>query len=46
MQAYEVDVIQFSPTALREGMLDFMVRNQHTLDIMSAAHLPPLRERD
>ena len=46
MQAYEVDVIRLSPTALREGMLDFMVRNQHTLDIMSAAHLPPLRERD
>ena len=43
LQAYEVEAIQFSATALREGMLDFMVRNQRTLDIAAAADLPGLK---
>lgn len=43
MQAYEVETIRFSATALREGMLDFMVRNQRTLQIAQAADLPGLR---
>lgn len=43
MQAYEVEKIRFSATALREGMLDFMVRNQRTLNITQEADLPGLR---
>ena len=31
MEAYNVPIVRFSATALREGMLDFMVKNEKTL---------------
>lgn len=40
MQSYAVDSISFSATALREGMLDFMVKNKKTLAIMQDSQLP------
>lgn len=46
MQAYDIEKIKFSTTALREGMLDFMMRNDRALDIMASAGMPTLRERE
>lgn len=40
MEAYEVPVLNFSATALREGMLDFLVKNEKTLDAMTESDLP------
>ena len=40
MESYDVDEIQFSTTALREGMLDFMVKNDKTMDAMRESDLP------
>lgn len=40
MEAYDVPEIRFSPTALREGMLDFMVKNEKTLQAMTHSNLP------
>lgn len=40
MEAYQVDKLRFSATALREGMLDFMVKNEKTLDAMTRSNLP------
>lgn len=40
MRAYSVERIKFSATALREGMLDFMVKNKKTLAIMQNSKLP------
>ncbi len=40
MEAYEVSVLQFSATALREGMLDFLVKNGKTLKVMETSDLP------
>jgi len=40
MQSYTVECINFSPVALREGMLDFMVKNKNTLAIMQNSHFP------
>lgn len=40
MESYSVDCINFSATALREGMLDFMVKNKKTLAIMQNSELP------
>lgn len=40
MTAYSVERINFSATALREGMLDFMVKNKKTLAIMQQSKLP------
>lgn len=40
MQCYAVDSISFSATSLREGMLDFMVKNKKTLAIMKNSQLP------
>ena len=40
MEAYRVSSVQFSATALREGMLDFMVRNEKTFDAMAQSDLP------
>ncbi len=40
MEAYGVDCINFSATALREGMLDFMVKNEKTIGAMSRTELP------
>jgi len=39
MQSYAVDRINFSATALREGMLDFMVKNKKTLVVMQNSQL-------
>ena len=46
MQAYSVDCINFSATALREGMLDFMVKNKKTLGIMQNSALPDVSLTD
>lgn len=40
MQSYSVGSIKFSATALREGMLDFMVKNKKTLAVMQNSDLP------
>ena len=42
MTAYKVDQLRFSATALREGMLDFMVKNEKTLDAMTRSNLPDI----
>ncbi len=42
MEAYRVPSVQFSATALREGMLDFMVRNEKTFDAMIRSDLPSI----
>ncbi|MFT6093752.1 MAG: exopolyphosphatase/guanosine-5'-triphosphate,3'-diphosphate pyrophosphatase [Pseudohongiellaceae bacterium] len=40
MESYNIRSINFSPTALREGMLDFMVKNEKTLKSMEKSNLP------
>lgn len=40
MEVFDIEVLNFSATALREGMLDFLVRNKKTMPIMRASHLP------
>ena len=46
MQSYTVGRINFSATALREGMLDFMVKNKKTLMIMQNSQLPDVSLSD
>ena len=46
MQSYTVERINFSATALREGMLDFMVKNKKTLAIMQNSRLPDVSLTD
>lgn len=46
MRAYSVDRIKFSATALREGMLDFMVKNKKTLAVMQNSKLPDVSLTD
>ena len=43
MESYEIETINFSATALREGMLDFMVKNKKTLRAMEQSDLPAVR---
>ncbi len=40
MRVYGVETLHFSATALREGMLDFLVRNEKTMPIMRQSPLP------
>ncbi len=40
MESYQVETINFSATALREGMLDFMVKNEKTIQAMESSDLP------
>ena len=40
MESYKVETINFSATALREGMLDFMVKNEKTLRALESSQLP------
>ncbi len=40
MQAYSLGSVSFSASALREGMLDFMVRNKKTFAAMQSSNLP------
>lgn len=40
MQAFECESIIFSPSALREGMLDFMVHNSKTAENLANDNLP------
>ena len=42
MEAYRVPSVQFSSTALREGMLDFMVRNDKYFDAMTRSDFPSI----
>lgn len=46
MESYGVKKIVFSSTALREGMLDFMVKNEKTLQAMTSSELPDTRQLD
>jgi exopolyphosphatase/guanosine-5'-triphosphate,3'-diphosphate pyrophosphatase len=46
MQAYSIDTITFSATALREGMLEFMMRNQQALRIMDNEEMPRFKTRN
>lgn len=40
MEAYKIETINFSATALREGMLDFMAKNGKTFQAMESSELP------
>ncbi len=40
MKAYGIEKIQFSPAALREGMLDLMLKDGQNLQIMESSDLP------
>ncbi|NQV71432.1 MAG: hypothetical protein HQ498_15520 [Pseudohongiella sp.] len=40
METYSIESINFSATALREGMLDFMVKNKKTIGAMETSGLP------
>lgn len=40
MESHNISSIKFSRTALREGMLDFMVKNEKTLQSMEKSNLP------
>ncbi|MFM1897697.1 MAG: exopolyphosphatase [Pseudomonadota bacterium] len=40
MAAFKCDVIRFSPAALREGMLEFMVKNRQTLKAVKHDAMP------
>jgi len=40
MQAFGVTELHFSATALREGMLDFLVKNKKTVKILESGNLP------
>ena len=40
MKAYGIEKVQFSPAALREGMLDIMLKNGQTPQIMRSSGLP------
>jgi exopolyphosphatase/pppGpp-phosphohydrolase len=40
MESYKIDTMNFSATALREGMLDFMVKNEKPLKAMEESDLP------
>ena len=42
MEAYQVPFVQFRSTALREGMLDFMVQNGKTFDAMTQSDFPSI----
>ncbi|MFK7864900.1 MAG: hypothetical protein AB8B95_11825 [Pseudohongiellaceae bacterium] len=44
MESYSIKSIKYSRTALREGMLDFMVKNQKTLDSMTQSDLPAVSQ--
>lgn len=40
LESYKIQTINFSSTALREGMLDFMARNSKTIQTMERSNLP------
>ena len=40
MQAYDISLLNFSATALREGMLDFLVKNKKTIETLKSGNLP------
>jgi len=44
MRTFQIETLHFSATALREGMLDFLARNQKTLPIMHQSPLPAVNE--
>jgi exopolyphosphatase/pppGpp-phosphohydrolase len=44
MRAYEIEQIQFSPTALREGMLHFMMQKGPDTTALDRASLPQVTQ--
>lgn len=44
MKAYEIEVIQFSPTALREGMLHFMMQKGPDVSQLDRENLPQVTQ--
>lgn len=40
MKVYDIKVITYSPTALREGMLDFLAQNKRTMRMLRDSDLP------
>ena len=46
MKAYSIEKITFSSTALREGMLEFMMRKHQALGIMDNEVMPRFKQRD
>ena len=43
MQAYDISLLNFSANALREGMLEFLVKNKKTIKTLQSANLPEAR---
>ncbi len=46
MQEFAAELLHFSATALREGMLDFLARNEKTMPVMRESALPLVHEAD
>ncbi len=44
MNAYNIETINFSPTALREGMLDFLAKDKHTMRLVKNSDLPEVSQ--
>jgi len=44
MMTYEIRTIQFSATALREGMLDFLAKNKKTMKTLKHSDLPAVSQ--
>lgn len=44
MKAFDIKSINFSPTALREGMLDFMANNKKTMKALQHSNLPAVSQ--
>ena len=44
LRAYEIDEIRFSPTALREGMLHFMMQKGADVSLLDAESLPQVTQ--
>ena len=40
MLAYDISLLNFSATALREGMFDFLVKNKKTIETLQSGNLP------
>lgn len=44
MKVYDIKTVRFSPTALREGMLDFMAKNKTTMKTLKYSNLPAVSQ--
>lgn len=44
MKVYDIKAITYSPTALREGMLDFLAQNKRTMRVLRDSDLPDVSQ--